>query len=258
MGLQQADCVIYLDDPWKWAACLVAVALIGMAKGGLGGLGSLATPVAALALPPAIAAGILLPVLISQDIVSVWSFRREWDRWIVAWMLPGAVIGIALGWFFADRVNDAMLSGAVGLVSVLFAAQRLWVERGHTIAAPSNSPGWVGLLFGIATGVTSQVAHAGGPPFQMWVTPRRLPHTVYVGTSAVLFAAINWIKVPAYVVLGALTPQILLASAMLMPVAIICTLASLRLVRRMPGRGFYSMIYWLMLALGLYLMARAL
>ncbi|EIZ78520.1 hypothetical protein WSK_2964 [Novosphingobium sp. Rr 2-17] len=250
--------MIYLDDPWKWAACLLAVALIGMGKGGFAGLGTLAMPIVTLVLPPVIAAGILLPVLISQDIVSVWSFRREWDRWVVAWMLPGAIIGIGLGWFFAERVNEEILAAAVGLVSVIFAGQRLWAERGHVITAPSNSPGWVGLLFGIGTGLTSQVAHAGAPPFQMWVTPRKLPHTVYVGTNAVLFAAINWLKVPSYIALGALTPQVLLTSAVLIPVAIVCTVASLRLVRRMPGPGFYRAVYWMMLALGLYLMSRIL
>lgn len=249
---------MYLDDPWKWAACLVAVTLIGMGKGGFAGLGALATPILALVLPPVVAIGILLPVLIVQDAVSVWSFRREWDRWIVAWMLPGAVAGIAIGWYFADSVDDLILAAAVGLVSALFAAQRLWVERAGTIALPSTSPGWVGMLFGVATGFTSQVAHAGSPPFQMWVTPRRLPHPVYVGTNAVLFAAINWLKVPAYVALGAMPLPILKASAALIPVAILATLISLRFVRRLPGEKFYRLVYWVMLLLGLYLMSRAL
>src|SRR3546814_15591040 len=66
-----------------------------------------------------------------------------------------------------------------------------------TLVRPSGS------RFGFATGLTSQIAHAGGPPFQMWVTPRRLPHLVFIGTSSVLFALINWMKVPAYLALGA-------------------------------------------------------
>jgi len=51
-------------------------------------------------------------------------------------------------------------------------------------------------------GFTSQIAHAGAPPFQLWVLPRRLPRDVLVGTSAVYFASINWIKVPAFAALG--------------------------------------------------------
>ncbi|WP_246438365.1 sulfite exporter TauE/SafE family protein [Novosphingobium piscinae] len=229
-----------------------------MSKGGFTGFGALATPIVALALPPVVAAGVLLPILIAQDAVSVWAFRHEWDRWIVAWMLPGAIVGIAFAWLFARTVDGTLLAALIGALSVLFAARRLWAGRGQRLLEPSRSPGWVGLLFGVLTGFTSQVAHAGGPPFQMWVTPRQLPHTRYVGTNAVLFAVINWLKVPAFVTLGALTPKVLLTSAALLPVAMVSTYASLHLVRRMPGERFYTLIYWLMFGLGLYLVTRAL
>src|SRR3546814_13810038 len=90
--------------------------MLGMAKGGLAGVGALATPLAALVLPPATAAAVLLPVLIVQDVVSVWAFRRTWDGWIIAWMVPGAALGVAAGWFYAERVNEAQLMAAVGAI----------------------------------------------------------------------------------------------------------------------------------------------
>lgn len=247
----------YLHDPLTWGVCLVAVILIGLGKGGFAGLGALATPIASIVLPPVVATGILLPVLISQDLLSVWSFRREWDRWIIGWMLPGAAIGVATGWYFARSVDSNVLMAAVGVISILFAAQRLWIERGPHLAPPSTSPGWIGGVFGALSGFTSQVAHAGAPPFQMWVTPRRLPHTVYVGTNAVLFAAINLVKVPAYISLGALTTPVLQSASVLIPFALVTTYASLKLVRKMPSKRFYTMVYWVMLLLGVYLVARA-
>ena len=85
-----------LANPFTLVVAVLAVVIVGMAKGGFSGLGALATPLLALALPPVTAAAILLPVLLVQDVVSVWSFRRTWDRWIVAWMLPGAVAGVAV------------------------------------------------------------------------------------------------------------------------------------------------------------------
>src|SRR3546814_2873522 len=56
--------------------------------------------------------------------------------------------------------------------------------------------------------LTSQIAHAGGPPFQMWVTPRKLPHLAFIGTSSILFAIVNWMKVPAYLALGAFRHEV--------------------------------------------------
>jgi len=239
-----------LADPVTLAILIVAVVLLGMAKGGLAGVGALATPLAALALPPATAAALLLPILIVQDVVSVWSFRRTWDGWIIGWMLPGAAVGIFAGYYFAERVNEAQLMAALGGITMLFGLYRLWVERGGRVVAPSTSPGWVGSLFGVATGLTSQIAHAGGPPFQMWVTPRRLPHLAFIGTSSILFALINWMKVPAYLALGAFPHEVVVAALLLMPLAIVSTLVTVRWLKRMDPARFYVIIYVLMVLLG--------
>lgn len=240
-----------------WVACCVAAALIGMAKGGFAGIGTLATPLVALFLPPLVAIGLLLPVFILQDLVSVWIFRKDWNRWIIAWMMPGAIVGFCLGWLFASITNSSGLGAAVGRLTIIFAVHRLWIERGNRLAAPANSPGWMGILFGAASGFTSQVAHSGAPPFQMWVAPRKLPQSTYVGTNAVLFAAINWLKVPTYISLGALTLDVLSTSLALAPIAMGATLISLKLVKRLEVERFYKLSYWLMLVLGFFLVIRS-
>jgi len=245
-------------DPVFLVTATVAVILLGLAKGGFSGLGSLATPLLALTVPPTQAAAVILPILLVQDVVSVWNFRHEWDRWVVAWMLPGAVVGIGIGYGFAAVMPVEAVMAVLGAITLVFGVWRLWIERGGRLVAASRSPGWVGSLFGIATGFTSQIAHAGGPPFQMWVTPRRLPHVVFVGTSSILFALINWAKVPAYYALGEFDRQNLGTAALLMPLAIASTLAGVWLVRRIDPSRFYRIVYLLMILLGAKLMADAL
>jgi len=239
-----------LADPVTLMLAALAVAVLGLAKGGFAGLGALATPLMALALPPVTAAAILLPVLLVQDVVSVWSYRKSWSGWIIGWMLPGALLGVVLASVFAASVPEAGVLAALGLITLLFGLYRLWAERGGRIIAASNSPGWVGTLFGMACGFTSQIAHAGGPPFQMWVTPRKLPHAVFVGTSSITFAAINWMKVPSYMALGSFNREVLTAAALLMPLAIAATFAGVWLVRRLDSARFYTLVYLLMIALG--------
>ena len=228
--------------------------MLGLAKGGFAGMGSLALPIVALTVSPVRAAAILLPILIVQDVVGVWAFRRDWDGHVLGWMLPGAALGIALGYGFAASVDTRVVLGAVGAVSVAFGLYRLWVERGGVPQATGGSPGWVGSLFGVAAGFTSQIAHAGQPPFQLWVLPRRLPRDVLVGTTAIFFAVVNWVKVPAYVALGQFTRANLAIAALLLPVAITSTLAGVWLVRRVSPARFYVAIYWLMVAVGSKLM----
>ncbi len=242
-----------LANPFALTMAVLAVVIVGMAKGGFSGLGVLGTPLLALAMPASTAAALLLPVLLVQDVVSVWSFRKSWNRWIVAWMLPGAALGILLASLYAAAVDEAQLRLVLGVIALSFGLYRLWLGRGGRLVAASTSPGWVGTLFGVAMGVTSQIAHAGGPPFQIWVTPRRLPHETFVGTSAVLFAMVNWMKVPSYIALGTLNRQTLLAALLLMPLAIISTLVAVRLIRRLDSQRFYTVIYVLMVLLGLKL-----
>lgn len=231
--------------------------MLGLAKGGFAGMGALSLPIVALTVSPVRAAAILLPILIVQDIVGVWAFRRDWDGYVLGWMLPGAVIGIVLGYAFAASVDANAVLGAVGAVSMLFGAYRLWSGRGGAAQRASGSPGWVGMVFGVASGFTSQIAHAGQPPFQLWVLPRHLPRDVLVGTTAIFFAVVNWVKVPAYVALGQFTRANLATAALLLPVAIASTLAGVWLVRRVSPARFYTAIYWLMIAVGAKLVSDA-
>ncbi|HEX8308283.1 MAG TPA: sulfite exporter TauE/SafE family protein [Allosphingosinicella sp.] len=239
------------QDPAFYLFAIPAVILIGLAKGGFSGLGALGTPLMAIGMDdPVRAAAILLPILIAQDFVGVAAFRKSWDRSVLAAMLPGAVVGIGLGYLLAAEISAAAVMAVLGAISILFGAYRLVAERGGRIAASSGSPAWVGSLFGVATGFTSQIAHAGGPPFQMWVMPRRLDRDVFIGTSAIFFALVNWIKVPAYLALGQFTKENAIATAVLLPVAVVASLAGVKLVRKVATERFYTIVYLLMIVAG--------
>jgi hypothetical protein len=239
-----------LTDWHFYALAIPAVFLIGLAKGGFAGMGALSLPMLTFVIDPVRAAAILLPILIVQDVVGVWAFRRSVDWRVLGWMLPGTLLGIWLGYAFAASVSPLGVMAAVGVISMLFGAYRLWTAR-HSVPRPHRRlPEWLGSLFGVASGFTSQIAHAGQPPFQLWVLPRGLSRDMLVGTTAVFFAATNWLKVPAYAALGQFTPVNLLTAAALMPVAVGSTFAGVWLVRRVAPERFYTAIYWLMILVG--------
>ncbi len=243
---------------WHFYALAVpAVALMGLAKGGFTGLGSLALPLLAFVIDPVRAAAILLPLLIVQDVVGVVAFRRTVDWPVLGWMLPGAAAGVVLGYAFAASVTPGAVMAAVGIISILFGLYRLWLQRHAVPREAGRLPEWAGALFGVASGFTSQVAHAGQPPFQLWVLPRGMTPAVLVGTTAIFFAAVNWIKVPAYIALGQFSAVNLLTAAALLPVALASTVAGVWLVRRVEAERFYTAIYWLMVLVGAALLFEA-
>jgi uncharacterized membrane protein YfcA len=243
-----------IDDPWFYALAIPAVVMLGLAKGGFAGAGAAAMPMVALAISPVRAAAILLPILIVQDVVSVWAFRRTCDKRILAIMLPGAALGIFLGYLLAAKVSASVILGVLGALSILFALYRLYLSHGAPAQAPKpHAPivdAALGTIAGIASGFTSQVAHAGQPPFHMWVLPKNLSRDSLVGTTALFFAIINWLKVPAYIALNQFTPANLATTAVLMPAAIAGTFAGVWLVRRVDAERFYTLIYLMMIVVG--------
>ena len=242
-----------IADPLFYVAATPAVILLGLSKGGFSGVGMLALPLMALFISPVQAAAITLPILIVQDVVTVWSYRHSWDRRNVAILLGGAVVGILAGYLLAARVSEAAVTLSVGVLSIAFAVRRLILERRAKAPRPTEADLPRGLFWGALTGFTSMIAHAGGPTFQIYVMPQRLARDVFVGTGAVVFAIVNWIKVPPYLALGQFTPENLWTAAALFPVAVATTWAGVWLVRRVPGERFYTIVYSLLVLVGLRL-----
>ncbi|MBF9234791.1 sulfite exporter TauE/SafE family protein [Microvirga alba] len=239
-----------ITDPLFYAAAIPAVVLLGLAKGGFSGLGLLSLPLMALVLSPVQAAAITLPILIVQDAVTVWAYRRTWDRRNVLILLPSAVLGIVTGYLVAAQVSDATVTLAVGLIAVAFAVRRMVLERRATPPQAARADLPRGLFWGWVAGFTSMIAHAGGPPFQIYVMPQKLPRDVFVGTGAVFFAVNNWIKVPPYIALGQFSAGNLATAAALFPIAIASTWAGVHLVRRVSGEKFYTLVYILLVVVG--------
>jgi uncharacterized membrane protein YfcA len=236
---------------WFWLAALAGVTILGLAKGGFAGLGVLGLPIMTLGMNPVTGAAILLPILLVQDVFSVKAFGAHRNDDVLKRMIPGACLGIAAGWALARFVPVAAVELAVGLIALGFGIQRIRAEHRGIGARPGGR--LAGVAMGAAAGFTSQIAHAGGPPFQMHVLPMKLPRDVFLGTSTLFFAVINWIKVPAYWALGAFTPANLWLAAALMPAALLSTWAGTRLVRRIDGPRFYAIMHMLMIVVGMKL-----
>lgn len=234
------------------AVAVVAVVLMGLSKGGFAGLSALSMPLMALIFPPAQGAAIMLPILMAQDVVSVAAYRRDWEARRLAILLPGAAVGIALGYAFAARIAPAAVTLAVGAIAVVFSARALFLP-GKAAGAPRPASAATGLFWGAVAGFTSFVSHAGSPPVQVWLLPQRLPPRLYAGLNTMFFAFANAVKVLPYFLLGQFTTQNLTISAALAPVAVASALAGVWLVRRVSARKFYTFILWLTLAAGLRL-----
>ena len=239
-------------DPVFVAVAVIAVLIVGLSKAGLlGGLGVVGVPLLALVMPARDAAGMMLPVLLCMDAVAVWMYRKEVDWSILKIMLPGAAVGTLLGWALWAMVSDAVVLLMVGVVTLVFVIDAVFPIRKKLEGLPPSKP-W-GTFWGGMAGFTSFISHTGGPPFQIYVLPRKLPPAVYAGTTAVFFAIVNTSKLIPYFFLGQLNIHNLTLSAALAPVGVIGVFLGIYLVRRISMKLFYRIAYWLVFLLALQL-----
>ncbi len=241
-----------ISDPIFYAVAAISVILLGLAKGGFYGLGVMATPILALVVSPLQAAGILLPILLVGDAISVWAYRRSWDPWNLKVVFPGLLIGVGVGWSLAAWVPEGYVRIVIGLIALAFVLN-YWFGRG--VPDQSYRPSAItGTFWGAVSGFTSFVAHAGGPPYAMHMLPQRLDREIFAGTTTILFATVNALKVYPYFALGQLTPFNLWTSAVLFPLAVATTFFGVWLVRRVSQEQFYRATYLIMFFVSLELL----
>lgn len=239
-------------DPVFVTIAVIAVLVVGLSKAGLlGGLGVVGVPLLTLVMAPREAAGMMLPVLLCMDAVAIWMYRKECDWSLIRIMLPGAAVGTLLGWAFWAVVSDSAVLLMVGVVTLLFVLDAILPLRKKLEGLPPSRP-W-GVFWGGIAGFTSFISHTGGPPFQIYTLPRRLPPAVYAGTTAFFFAIVNTAKLVPYYFLGQLNAQNLTLSAALAPVGLVGVCIGVYLVRRIDSKLFYRIAYWLVFLLALKL-----
>ena len=240
-----------ITDPVFYFIALPAVLALGLSKGGFAGIGILATPLLALHLPPLEAAALLLPILISQDVISVWVYRRDWSAWNLKVLIPGALIGMSVAWFFAAQVSDTVIRLAVGSIGVAFVLHN-FLKRGPV--EPQKKTAASGVFWGSVSGFTSFLVQGGAPPFQVHVLPQMLPKMTLVGTSAIFFAIVNFLKIVPYFALGQFSAKNLATSLVLLPLAFATNFLGIWLVRVTPQELFYRIAYILVLCVSLLLL----
>lgn len=237
---------LLITDPWFYALAVPAFLLTGISKGGFAsGAGNTGVPMMSLVIPAPQAAGIALPVLCAMDLFALRAWWGRWDRALLRALLPGAALGIALGWAAFGFLSDSAVKLLVGGVTLLFLARAVLARGGAAPAGPPSPARRLGLSAG--SGFTSFIAHAGGPPLAMLLFPLRLPREVLSATTVAFFATVNFVKLLPYHALGVLSVQNLVTALVLLPLAPLGIRLGIILAARLSERTFYRVVHGLLL-----------
>lgn len=205
-------------DPLFYLVGWVTILIIAIGKSAFGGgLAILGIPLLALVMSPVEAAIIVAVEVSLMDLMALQRFGREsWSVADLKWLLPGLVLGIAIGYLVLVRVDVRIVSLVIGVITLIFTGH--WFLKGRLASAGAMPvrPS-LALVSGAATGFTTFVAHAGGPPVAMYLLARGLDKTKLVGTTIIIFTLGNWLKLPPYLSLGLANPGALWSALVLAP-----------------------------------------
>lgn len=245
-----------MHDTIFWVLAGLAAVLVGMGKGGVPVVAMLSVPLMSQVMSPVMAAGLLLPIYVVSDMFGLYAYRHAFDKRLLSILVPATTIGVVLGWATAHVVAEWVVSGIVGLIGAVFALNMLRPRRVEPAAKTAEvAPG---MFWGALTGFTSFVSHAGAPPYQVYTLPLKLPKEVFAGTSTILFAYVNAIKLIPYWALGQINVENLKLSVLLAIPASVAVFAGVWLVRKLPERLFFQLVTWALLILSVKLVWDAL
>jgi uncharacterized membrane protein YfcA len=186
----------------------------------------------------------LLPIYIISDMVGLWLYRKAFSTINLKILVPAGILGILIGWLTASMVSDAAVKAMIGLMGVGFVANAWRQRKTFQTAQPAR---WGrGIFWGGVSGFASFISHAGGPPFQVYLLPQKLPKLVFAGTSTLFFAAINLAKLGPYHQLQPYGAEEMMGAMVLIPFALLGTVIGAYLTRKIADDWFFK---WVQLGL---------
>jgi len=238
-------------DATFFALAIPAVIFAGVSKGGFGsGAAFAATPILALILPPHLAVGVMLPLLMLADVTTLGPYWKLWDGRAAKLLILGALPGVALGALLFKAADPDVFRLLIGLVALGFVAWQMLLKlrllrlRGRPFSASG------GLVAGSVAGFTSFISHAGGPPVAVYLLAEGLGKTGYQATTVIVFWAINILKFLPYAYLGFFTWETAKADLFLAPFMVLGALLGVKAHRMMPERLFFGVTYVLLTLTG--------
>jgi uncharacterized protein len=239
----------------QWAILALGAFSVGISKTGVPGLGIVSVVIFTLILPTKFSVGAALLVLICADLLAVAIHRKNGDLKQILRLLPWSLVGLTLGSLFLNKIDDKLLKPVLG--GLLFALCLVAIWRSKQKEAP-KIPTWAAPLTGLAAGFTTMIANAAGPVTTLYLLAMRLPKEAFLGTAAVYFFLINWIKIPFSILVSHnLDLDSLRFAVWLFPAAILGGLVGKPLSQRISQERFEQLALVLTALGSLWMLIRA-
>ena len=219
-----------------------AVILFGIAKGAaIGSLALIATPLMLLVMPLPQALAVLLPILMAMDWIAFYKYRKNFSKKNLLIMIPAGLIGTISGFYTFTFFKEEDLKLIIGIIGLIFTLN-YYIKINKEIIKQKTS--FVkGSFWSITSGFAGFCVHSGGTPISVYLVPLGLEKSIYVGTRITYFFYLNIFKLIFYIPLGIINLDNFKTSLMLSPFIPIGILFGFWIVKNVPQKIYYNIIY---------------
>jgi uncharacterized membrane protein YfcA len=249
-------------SPLSWGIFCLAVFIVGFAKAGLPGATIVSVPLMAMVIPAKTSVGVMLPIFMIADMISVrfwWRFA-EW-RYCFPYLLF-VVLGIGGASFIAGSLDERTFGVVIGWAVLLLIVLSLLTDalrkRKNPVALPpAKKPPLSGsIFFGFLSGLISALANAAGPIVTLYMIVSRRDKFQFLGTTAVCAFFMNWAKVPLFASLGTISVDTLKLDVAAIPVIALGAFAGFLVAKKISQKAFKNVVFTLALIASLHLILR--
>ncbi len=220
----------------EWFFILTSAMLVGMSKVGVPGVSMIVVPTLAFIFGGKPSTGVLLPMLIMADIFGVGYYHRHANKIHLIRTLPWAMMGLIIGLWVGDRVDDTWFTRIIALL--VFLSLGIMLLRNNKDSKLSHTF-WFAPVLGITGGFATMMGNVAGPVFAVYLLALNLSKHHFIGTTAWFFLIINLIKFPLQMLVwNNITANSLLLNLIALPAIAAGAFAGIWLVKRIPEQTF--------------------
>lgn len=223
----------------QWIIVSIAAIFIGFNKAGLPTLGILIVTMLMFVFPAKAAVGVMLPMLIIADVFAVIYYRKSvvWNHLIK--LLPWVLIGLSVGYFVLDIINDQLLRSIIGALVITMVGLHVLKDRfGQKFNDLLPTSKIFIAAMGVVGGFTTMVGNAAGEVMGIYLLVQEFKKEEFLGTAAWFFMIVNVIKLPLYIQLGLLSGEMILMVVKLLPIIFLGAVIGVHILPKVPQRIF--------------------
>ena len=208
----------------------IAAILVGLSKAGLKGLGLVVVALMANAYGAKASTGILVPLFLIGDILSVVYYKKHVKWKYLYRFLPAMVIGVLVAVFVGKNLDEDAFKYWMAVIIILSVLILFYRDYKKKVTFPKNPI--FAYSMGITAGFTTMLGNLAGAFTNIFFLATRLPKNEIIGTTAWLYLLINVFKMPFHIFSWkTIHMESIYIDLMLAPIVIVGFLIGLKIVK---------------------------